>query len=332
MPSARAQLVAIGTAVPERRLTNDDLAARVATSDAWIVARTGIRERRICEPGTGLSRLAVPAAQRCLQRAGVAAQDLDGIIVATITPDMVMPATANLVQHQLGACRAWGFDLANACNGFVAALACATAWIESGRARRVLIIGGDIMSSIVDWDDRATCVLFGDGCGAVLVEAGPPDGPGVRSCQLWSDGSGGADLCVPLSGSAMPKTAEALARRDHCLKQQGRTVFAHAVRRMSEAAQSILRQEGLSAADLDLVVPHQANLRIIEPMAERLGVPMSKVVVNLERYGNTTAATIPLALADAEAEGRLRAGSRVLLVAFGGGYAWGAAYVVWGRG
>lgn len=332
MHAARAQVVAVGSALPERRLSNAELAARLDTSDEWIVSRTGIRERRVCEPGQGLITLAEPAARRCLEKAGVAADTLDGIIVATITGDMVMPATANLLQHRLGAARAWAFDLLNACNGFVAALANAATWIESGRAKRILVVGGDVMSSLIDWKDRNTCVLFGDGCGAVLVEAGSADGNGIIGFELHSDGGPASELCVPCSGSAMPPTAEALARGDHFLKQNGKMVFTHAVRRMAEVATSLMRTHGLGAADVDLVVPHQANLRIIEPTAERIGVPMSKVVVNLDRLGNTTAATIPLALADAEADGRLRPGSRVLLVAFGGGLTWGALYMKWGRG
>jgi 3-oxoacyl-[acyl-carrier-protein] synthase-3 len=245
---------------------------------------------------------------------------------------MVMPATANLLQHRIGATRAWAFDVINACNGFVAALANATTWIESGRAKRILVVGGDIMSSIIDWKDRNTCVLFGDGCGAVLVEAGPAEGPGVIGIEMHSDGGPAEELCIPCSGSARPATPEALARGEHFLKQNGKMVFTHAVRRMAEVATSLMKTHGLSAADIDLVVPHQANLRIIQPTAERIGVPMDKVMINLDRLGNTTAATIPLALADAQAAGRLQPGTRILLVAFGGGLTWGAIYLTWGRG
>jgi 3-oxoacyl-[acyl-carrier-protein] synthase III len=312
-------------------VTNAELAPRIDSTDEWIVSRTGIRERRVCEPGQSLMTLAEPAARRCLEKAGVDADTLDGIIVATITGDMVMPATANLLQHRIGASRAWAFDLLNACNGFVAALANATTWIESGRAKRILVVGGDVMSSLIDWTDRNTCVLFGDGCGAVLVEAGPADGPGVIGFELHSDGGPAAELCVPCSGSAMPVTPEAIERGEHFLKQNGKMVFTHAVRRMAEVATSLMRTHGLGPDDIDLVVPHQANLRIIQPTAERIGVPMSKVVVNLDRLGNTTAATIPLALADADAAGRLQPGSRILLVAFGGGLTWGAVYLTWGR-
>jgi 3-oxoacyl-[acyl-carrier-protein] synthase-3 len=331
MPAARAQIIAVGSALPEQRLTNADLASRLGTTDEWIVSRTGIRERRICEPGQSLMTLAEPASRRCLERAGVSADSIDGIIVATITSNMVMPATANLLQHAIGASRAWAFDVTNACNGFIAALANATTWIESGRAKRILVVGGDVMSSLIDWRDRNTAVLFGDGAAAVLVEAGPADGRGVIGLEMHSDGGPAAELCVPCSGSAMPATPEALARGDQFLKQNGKMVFTHAIRRMAEVATSLMHTHGLTAADIDLVVPHQANLRIIGPTAERIGVPMSKVVVNLDRLGNTTGATIPLALADAEADGRLVPGSRVLLVAFGGGLTWGASYLTWGR-
>jgi 3-oxoacyl-[acyl-carrier-protein] synthase-3 len=332
MPSPfRAQCVAVGCALPERRLSNADLERMVDTNDEWIVTRTGIRERRIAEPGSGLSALALPAAVQCLERAGVAAEALDGIIVATISGDHVMPTTANLLQHRLGATRAWGFDLLNACNGFVAALSTATAFIESGRAKRVLVVGGDIMSTLIDYRDRNTCILFGDGCGAVLVEAGPADGPGVVGFELHSDGGGANDLSIPCSGSALLPCPEAMARGDQFVKQNGRVVFTQAIRRMNEVCSSLLAQLELTVADIDLLVPHQANLRIIEPVASRLGLPMDKVVVNIARVANTTAGTIPLALADAYADGRLKPGSRVLLAAFGGGLTWGAAYLTWGR-
>lgn len=327
----RARCVAVGTALPERRLTNADLAKLVDTSDEWIVTRTGIRERRMADPGTALSDLAVLAARECLQRAGVQADQLDGIICATITGDHVMPATANIIQHKIGARRAWGYDLLNACNGFLAALNTAAAFVEAGRAERILVVGGDLMSSLVDFRDRNTCVLFGDGCGAVLVEAGPGDGRGLIGFEMHSDGGSAADLIVPCSGSALPATADALARGEQFLKQNGKAVFQQAVRRMAEVSTSLLDGLGLTSADIDLLVPHQANLRIIQPTAERLGVPMEKVVVNIDRVANTTAGTIPLALADAEANGRLHPGTRILLVAFGGGLTWGAAYLTWGR-
>jgi 3-oxoacyl-[acyl-carrier-protein] synthase-3 len=327
----RAQCVAVGSALPERRLTNADLERMVETDDEWIVTRTGIRERRIVEPGQGLTALALPAARRCLDKAGVAGADLDGIIVATISGDYLMPSTANLLQHQLGATRAWGYDLLNACNGFVAALSTAAAFVEAGRAKRILVVGGDVMSTLIDYRDRNTCILFGDGCGAVLVEAGPADGRGIAGFELHSDGAGAGDLLIPCSGSAMLPTTAALADGHHFVKQNGRAVFTQAIRRMAEVCTSLLSTLGLTADDVDLLVPHQANLRIIEPTAARLGLPMSRVVVNIDRVANTTAGTIPLALADAEESGRLQPGTRVLLAAFGGGLTWGSAYLTWGR-
>jgi 3-oxoacyl-[acyl-carrier-protein] synthase III len=327
----RARVVAVGASVPERRLTNAELEKMVDTNDAWIVSRTGIRERRIVEPGTPLSALAEPAARQCLERAGVSPADLDGIIVATISGDHIMPTTANLLQHRLGATKAWGYDLANACNGFVAALSTAAAFIEAGRAKRILVIGGDIMSSLIDYSDRNTCILFGDGAGAVLVEAGPADGPGIIGFEMHSDGSGGPELSIPSSGSAEPRTAEAIAQNRDKVQQNGKTVFQHAIRRMAEVCKHLLSDLGLTADDVDLLVPHQANRRILEPTAERLGIPIERVVINIEYLANTTAATIPLALNDAYLDGRLVDGSRVLLVAFGGGLTWGASYLTWGR-
>lgn len=321
---ASACLTAVGTHLPERRLTNAELAARVQTSDEWIVTRTGIRERRLVEPGTPCSAIALAAARDCLAKAGVGAETLDGIIVATITGDQRMPATANTVQHELGAVKAWGFDLLNACNGFVAALASAASFIEAGRAKRILVIGADVMSSIVDPLDRNTCIIFGDGAGAVLLEAGGAGG--VLHVEMHSDGGGGGELSLPCTGSLPAQPGQ-----KPYVHQNGRVVFAHAVRRMAEVAESCLTANGLTGADVDLIVPHQANIRIIEATAERLGVPMSQVVVNIDSVGNTTAATIPLALAQAQADGRLKTGTRVLLVAFGGGFTWGATYLVWGR-
>ena len=321
----RARCVALGTALPERRLTNADLAHLVDTTDEWIISRTGIRERRIAAPGTGVSPLALAAAQDCLAKAGCAATDLDGIIVATITGDHMMPAVANIIQHELGAKRAWGFDLLNACNGFVSALSTAACYIEAGRAKRILVIGADVMSSIIDYTDRNTCILFGDGAGAVLVEAGPQEGRGIQGFELHSDGAGAAELAIRIPDG---KAGTPDARK--VVHQNGRVVFSHAVRRMSEVAESCLKNLGLTGADVDLVVPHQANIRIIESTAERIGVSMDRVVVNIDRVGNTTAATIPLALAQAQEDGRLVPGSRVLLVAFGGGFTWGACYLTWG--
>ncbi len=327
----RAKCVAVSAVVPERRLTNAELEKMVDTNDEWIVSRTGIKERRIVEPGAALSSLAIPAAKQCLEKAQVAADELDGIIVATITGDNLMPTTANIVQDAIGAKTAFAFDMANACNGFVAALSTATAFIESGHSKKILVIAGDIMSSVINYEDRNTCILFGDGCGAVLVEAGEDNGRGIVDFALRSDGSGAQVLSLPCSGSANPLTAEKLAAGEHFLVQDGRTVFPHAVRRMAEVATNLMDKIGITKEDIDILVPHQANLRIIEPTARRMGLDMDKVIINIDRVANTTAGTIPLALADAEERGLLKDGTKVFLVAFGGGFSWGASYLTWGR-
>lgn len=330
-PPPKAMCVAVGSAVPTGVLTNADLERLVDTSDEWIISRTGIRERRILAPGETLGSLALACSTQALARAGCEADAIDGIIVATTTADQAMPSMANVLQQRLGASRAWGFDLVNSCNGFVAALATACAFIESGRARRILLVAGDAMSPYMDYTDRNTCILFGDGCGAVVIEAGASDGPGVIGFTMASDGSGADLLCIPSSGSALRPTPEVLARGDHFLKQDGRLVYSHAVRRLCEVSEQMLAELGLDIGAVDLLVPHQANLRIMDAVAKRLQLPKERMVVNIERYGNTTAGTIPLALADALADGRLQSGSRLLIAAFGAGFAWGAAYLTWGR-
>lgn len=327
---ARAQCISIGSALPERRLSNQDLEGMVDTSDEWIVSRTGIKERRVVAAGQTLSDLAVAAAQDCLKKAGVSAAELDGIVLATTTGDQTMPASANLVQHRIGATKAWGFDLVNACNGFVAGIATASSFIEAGRAQYVLLIAGDVMTPFIDFEDRNTCILFGDGCGAVLLRAGPADGPGVMEHYMGSDGQFGDLLCIPASGSAKPPSEAVLENKDQYLKQDGRRVFAHAVRRMAEACESLMQQAQITPEDIDLLVPHQANIRIMDSVVRRLNVDREKMMVNIDRLGNTTAGTVPLALADAEAQGRLQAGSRILVTTFGAGFAWGACYLVWG--
>ena len=328
----RAQVVGVGGYVPERVLTNADLEKLVDTNDEWITTRTGIRQRHIAEPGTPLSDLALPACQQALERANLQASDIDGIIVATITGDHVMPTTANRLQHLLGINGAWAFDVANACNGFVVAITTGAGLIEAGRAKRLLIVGGDVMSSVINYKDRNTCILFGDGAGAVVLEAGASDGPGVMSWAMHSEGEFGPMLSVPASGSAMPMTPDALAADKQYLQQDGSGVFKHAVRRMSQVATEVLDKLGLTGDDIDLLVPHQANRRILEPTARRLGLPLDRVVINIASKANTTGGTIPLALADAFADGRLTDGSRIMLAAFGGGFSWGACYLTWGRG
>lgn len=330
-PLYRAQCVALGYSVPQRVLSNADLSRMVDTSDAWITSRTGIRERRILSHGETLGDLARRSAESCLAQAGLDPELLDGIVVATSTGDHSMPAMANVLQQAIGASNAWGFDIINACNGFVAALATCVAMIESGRWRRLLLVAGDAMSPYIDYSDRNTCVLFGDGCAALLLEPGPGDGHGVQDILMGSDGSGAEALYIPASGSALRPTAETLARGDHYLKQDGPRVFNHAIRAMTASCEQLLARNTLSITDIDLFVPHQANMRIMRAVGERLHLQDGQLVANIDRYGNTTAATVPLALCSAQEEGRLNTGSRILITTFGAGYAWGAAYLTWGR-
>lgn len=321
----RARIVGVGRYVPERVMTNDDLTAIVDTSDEWIVERTGIRARRIASETETTSSLAIEAARRALASAGVDASEVDLIITGTCTPDGMFPAVSTLVQHGVGARDAATFDVNAACTGFLSALSTARQYIATGQSRRALVIGAETMSRIMDWTDRTTCVLFGDGAGAVLLEAAPEGEMGsTDSLVLHSDGSQAGLLYA--TGPCGP--GEALSREAH-LVMNGAAVFKHAVTAMAEASLEVLGQAGLTAADVDLVVPHQANRRIITAMADRLGLPPEKVYMNLERYGNTSSATIPIALAEATAEGRLKAGDRVLLCAFGGGLTWGAMTLEW---
>lgn len=321
----RARIVGVGRYVPDRVMTNDDLTAFVDTSDDWIVERTGIRARRIAAESETTSSLAIEAARRALASAGVDASEVDLIITGTCTPDGMFPAVSTLVQHGIGAGDAATFDVNAACTGFLSALSTARQFIATGQSRRALVIGAETMSRIMDWSDRTTCVLFGDGAGAVLLEAVPEGEAGsTDSLVLHSDGSQAGLLYA--TGPCGP--GEALSREAH-LVMNGAAVFKHAVTAMAEASLEVLGQAGLTAADVDLVVPHQANRRIITAMADRLGLPAEKVYMNLERYGNTSSATIPIALAEATAEGRLKAGDRVLLCAFGGGLTWGAMTLEW---
>lgn len=320
----RARIVGVGRYVPERVLTNEDLSALVDTSDQWIVDRTGISERRIAADDETTSSMATEAALRALASAGVSADEVDLIICGTCTPDGMFPAVATLVQHGIGAGPVAAFDVNAACNGFISALNIATQFIASGQATKALVIGAETFSRIVDWTDRGTCVLFGDGAGAVLVEASRDGEPGDIQGLLRSDGSQSALLYA--NGPCTP--GDALAREAKVI-MNGSAVFKHAVTAMADAASDVLSSAGLTAADLDLVVPHQANRRIITAMADRLGLPMEKVFMNLQKYGNTSSGTIPIALAEAVAEGRLHEGDRVLFAAFGGGLSWGALVLEW---
>lgn len=322
-----AAITAVGHYVPEDRLTNADLEAMVDTSDEWIRSRTGIEERRILrDPDKATSFMCAEAARACLAKRGVDASTVDAIIVATITPDYVFPATACLVQDAIGATRAWGFDLSAACSGFLYALTTGAKMIESGMHRRVLVIGADTMSRILDYTDRTTCILFGDGAGAVLLEP-TTDGTGLVDHVQQVDGSGAECLYMPGGGSRNPPSHETVDARMHVARQDGPTVFKRAVVGMSEAAAEIMERNGLTPDDVAWLVPHQANLRIIDATARRMGIGPDKVMVNIARYGNTTAATLPLCLADYESQ--LRRGDKLVLAAFGGGFTWGASLVVW---
>jgi 3-oxoacyl-[acyl-carrier-protein] synthase-3 len=328
MSQRRACISALGTFVPEKVLTNTDLEKIVDTSDEWIRTRTGIERRHVVEPGTPTSEIIVPAAREALRRRGIGPEELDLIIVATVTPDMVFPATACLVQEKLGASRAWGFDVSAACSGFVYALTVGAQFIQGGVHRRVLVIGADVMSSILNYEDRKTCVLFGDGAGAVLLEAGE-DGTGILDFSHEVDGSGACYLNLPAGGSLRPATHETVDQKLHCVFQQGQHVFKYAVRKFAESAERLLLRNDFTGTDVDLFVAHQANIRIIEAAQHRMGLPDAKVVKNIHEYGNTTAATIPLALATALDDGRVQRGDLVLLTAVGAGFTVGSVLLRW---
>ncbi|MBI3669573.1 MAG: ketoacyl-ACP synthase III [Acidobacteria bacterium] len=324
-----AKITGVAGYVPPRVLSNADLEKAVETTDAWIRERTGIRERHIVEKGIAASHLATEAGKKLLAQNNVDPKEIDLIVVASVTPDMMFPATACLVQDRLGAKNAWGFDLSAACSGFVYALTVGAQFVGAGTHKKVLVIGSDVMTSIINFQDRATCVLFGDGAGAVLVEAAASDSEGILDFHNDVDGSGGGYLYMPGGGSLNPSSCETVEKKMHYVHQEGQQVFKYAVRRMAEVASQLLERNGYSSRDLKLVVPHQANLRIIRAMQERLGVDDSKVMVNIDRYGNTTAATIPLGLRDAIEEGRLRRGDLILLVAVGAGYTTGGMLLRW---
>ena len=327
--SVRAKISALGTYVPPRLLTNADLERMVETNDSWITERTGIRERHIVDKGIATSDLATEAARSCLAKAGVDAGEVDAILVATVTPDMLFPATACLVQHKLGATKAWGFDLSAACSGFLYALQVGAKLVESGAHKKVLVIGADVMSSIIDYTDRSTCILFGDGAGAVLLEPCVDDEVGLIDFHHEVDGSGGAALFMPAGGSLLPASHETVDRRQHFVHQDGQSVYKFAVRKMAEVAEGLLTGNGITAAELGCFIPHQANKRIILSTAERLGLPEQRVVINIDRFGNTTAGTIPLAMQTALTDGRLRRGDLILLASVGAGYTVGATLLRW---
>ena len=326
----RARIASLATYVPPKLLTNADLEKMVETSDEWIVQRTGIRERHIAEPGVGTSELATKAALLAIERAGLTPDQIDFIVVGTTTPDMMFPSTACLVQHNIGATNAWGYDLLAACSGFTYALTTAANMVSTGASQHALVIGADVMSSIIDYTDRATCVIFGDGAGAAVVEATSEEGIGIIDFVNYVDGSGGEHLCMPAGGSRQPASHDTVDQRLHYVKQDGQAVFRFAVRNTEEACRRLLERNGVQPGDLDLFVSHQANRRIILAAAEKLQLPVEKVVINVEKFGNTTAATIPLALNDAVADKRLKRGDLLLMVSVGAGFTVGALLLRWG--
>ena len=314
--------------VPDRVVTNSDLEEIVETTDEWIQDRTGIRERRIVAAGEANSDLSVRAIRSALSETDVRAQDLDLIIVATVTPDMLFPSTACVIQQKLGASKAWGFDLSGACSGFLYALTTAAQFIETGVYSKIMVVGTDVMSSIIDFRDRSTCVLFGDGAGAVLLEPSD-DGNGILDFVLGSDGSGGDFLYMPAGGSRLPASAETVAERKHYVHQDGRNVFKYAVKLMTEVSADVLSRNNLTGDDIKLFVPHQANLRIIKSSVDRLKLRPDQVLINIDRYANTTAGTIPIGLTEAWHSGRIGRGDKVLLASFGAGFTWGSLLLQW---
>lgn len=330
MSTRSTVILGTGSYAPERVLTNDDLAHMVETSDEWIRSRSGIRERRIAAANETTSDMGVVAAKRALDDAGLTAADIDLLVVATITPDTPMPACACYMQHKLGiptsaAC----FDLNAACSGFVYALDTACAMLESGRYRKALVVGVEKLSSVIDWQDRTTCVLFGDGAGASVIGVVEQPGRGLLGTRLGAFGEGADLLYISHGGSRSPSTPESIVARDHCIRMKGKEVFKLAVRGMDEAARDILEQHHLRADQISLVIPHQANLRIIEAISEYLELPMDRFFVNVDRYGNTSAASIPIALDEARRSGRIKPGDLTLLVAFGAGLTYGSALIRW---
>ncbi|HWX39911.1 MAG TPA: beta-ketoacyl-ACP synthase III [Blastocatellia bacterium] len=328
-PQHRAQITALGRYVPPKVVTNHDLARIVDTDHDWIVERTGIVERHMVERGTPTSELAAQAVADLLQNRGIEAAEIDLIIVATVTPDMLFPATACIVQNKVRASRAWGFDLSAACSGFLYAVTVGAQFIESGAHKKVVVVGADVMSSIIDFEDRKTCILFGDAAGALLLEPAANEDEGILDYLHEIDGSGGQFLYMLGGGSLNPPSHETVEKRMHYVHQEGQQVFKYAVRKMGEVSRAILERNGYAGKDVDLFIAHQANLRIINATSEKLGLDERKVVKNINKYGNTTAATIPLAIGDAIDDGRLKKGSLVLFAAVGAGYTVGSVLCRW---
>ena len=324
-----AGITGVGMSFPEKKLTNADLEKMVDTNDEWIVERTGIKERRIVEKGVGASFHGAKAAEQAMEHAGIKPEEVDLIIVPTVTPDMLFPATACIIQDMIGAKNAWGFDLEGACSGFIFALQNARAQIEAGHARRVLVIGSEIMSSITDYTDRNTCILFGDGAGAVVVERIPEERIGIIDAIHRVDGSGAKFLHQKGGGSLNPPTAETIAQKMHFIHQEGRDVYKFAVKGMAGITAEIVEKNGFTGKDVNLFVPHQANIRIIEAAQRRVGLEDSQVAITIDRFGNTTSASIPSALRVALDDGRLKEGHLVVLCAFGAGFTWGSTLLRW---
>jgi 3-oxoacyl-[acyl-carrier-protein] synthase-3 len=327
MSKIQAAITCVGGYVPEDKLTNFDLEKIVDTNDEWITSRTGIKERRILKgEGLGTSDMAVKAVQEILDKKGIDPMEIELLICATTTPDFTFPATANVITDKLGMKNAWGYDVSAACSGFIYALTTASQFIESGKHKKVIVVGGDKMSSILNFEDRATCIIFGDGCGAVLLEP-TTDGLGIIDSILRSDGAGRAYLHQKAGGSVKPATVETVMAKEHFVYQEGQTVFKFAVTNMAQVAYDIMQRNGLTGDDVTWLVPHQANKRIIDATRERMGLPEEKVMINIQRYGNTTNGTLPLCLW--EWETKLKKGDTIILAAFGGGFTWGATYLKW---
>ncbi len=328
MQKINAAITATGGYVPEYRLTNAELEKMVDTNDEWIRTRTGISERRILkEEGKGSSDLAVPAVLELCKKRGIGPEEIDCLICATVTPDMVFPATANIICNKIGATNSFSFDIMAACSGFLYALTTAAAFIESGRYKKVVVVGVDKMSSIIDYSDRATCIIFGDGAGAVLLEP-VEENIGVLDSLLKSDGSGSQYLHMKAGGSVKPSTVETVLAKEHYVYQEGQAVFKFAVKGMADVSFELMERNNLTADDIAWLVPHQANLRIIDATANRMGLPREKVMINIQKFGNTTAGTLPLCLW--EWEKQLKKGDNIILAAFGGGFTWGATWLKWG--
>ncbi|WP_291403345.1 beta-ketoacyl-ACP synthase III [Daejeonella sp.] len=326
MSKIHAAITAVNAYVPEYILTNQELEKMVDTNDEWIVTRTGIKERRILKGNLGTSDMGAKAVEGLLKKRGIGAEEIDMIIFCTTTPDMVFPASANILAHKVGAINAWGYDLNAACSGFLFGLATGSQFIESGKHKKVLVVGGDKMSSIINYKDRTSCIIFGDGCGAVLLEPNT-EGYGVIDSILKSDGSGGPYLCQKAGGSLRPASHETVDNDEHFLHQEGQAVFKFAVTNMADVAAEIMEKNNLTSENVDWLVPHQANKRIIDATSNRCGIDSEKVMINIEKYGNTTNGTIPLCLW--EWESKLKKGDNLILAAFGGGFTWGSLYLKW---